>query len=286
MERIKLLLLITIMFSTTLSSEAQFLKKLKNKVQNSVEQVVTDRVANEAANQAGNVLDSIMTFGGKSYKTFPVGTESASMDDVPDAYHFEWVYAIRINTNRAQGELDIDYYLKKKAPYWGAKINQGMELMMVYDQSRSLTVMFMETEGNKIASVTKIPDTPAMIAEENDENADLSNYTIREIPGKNILGYSCKGFEIENHKYRFIIYNTFETEVSFSDVYGKSDQFPQGFDPNWLKDGENEGLIMEMTVIDKENESGNMKMECTWLEPISLYLKKSDYTTFSQAGKQ
>lgn len=262
----------------------QFLKNLKKKVERRVEQTVTDKIANKAAQEAGKKLDNLMEgkIGGGS--PLPIGTEQGDIGDVPESYDFEWAYGLRIESAKSKEGMDIVYYLKEDAPYWGARIQQGMSLFMVYDLGNKLTVIFMENEGNNFISVTKVPENAMMEAEDMmDENeVSLEDYTFREIQGKEILGYSCKGYEMENDEFKYTFFNTFETEVSFSDIYGKSEQIPKGFNIDWFKEGDKEGLIMEMIMEDKSGKNDTYRMRCTKLEKEPLSLRKSDYSSFGE----
>lgn len=270
--------LIIVLLLLSANAEAQFLKKLKKKVENTVENVVTDKIANKTAQQTNKAMDKILNPKFKKNSPMPIGSEMGSLDDVPATYEFDWVYKLDIKTTRSKRKMDIAYYLKKDAPYWGAKMNQDMEMFMVYDLSRKLTVIFMQNDKNSFASVTKIPEE-IIDDEVLDENVSFQDYTMKEIPGKEILGFQCKGYEMENDQYKFTLYNTFDTEVSFSDIYGKSEQLPKGFNVDWLKEGENEGLVMEMIMEDKKNKKNNMTMKCVELEKKSFTINKSDYNS-------
>ncbi|MBO0330434.1 DUF4412 domain-containing protein [[Muricauda] lutisoli] len=274
----KVIYSILIVLFVAQGANAQFFKKLKKKVSDRVERTVTDKVADKAAQKASKAMDKMLDPEFNKNSPVPIGGEMGNMDDVPDEYQFEWVYKMKIDAARSKSEMDIAYYLKKDAPYWGAKMNQGMDMFMIYDMSKLLTVIFMDNDGNKFASVTKIPDD--INVEEMNEDMDISNYTMTEIAGKTVLGYDCKGYVMENDKYKFTLYNTFDTEVSFIDIYGKSNQMPKGFQVDWLKEGDNEGLVMEMIMEDKENDKNNMTMTCVQLEEQPFSIKKADYSTF------
>ena len=255
-------------------AQGQFLKKLKEKVEQRVEQTVTEKIANKAAREAGKTLDNLMEGKMGQNSPFPMGGEMGSIEDVPDTYDFEWAYQLHMETEKQKKGMDITYYLKEDAPYWGARIQQGMSLFMVYDMANKLTVIFMENEGNNFVTANTIPDE--MLIDE-DEEVSYEDYSFREIEGKEILGYSCKGFEMENHQYKFTMYVTFETEISFSDIYGKSEQIPKGFNVDWLKDGDKEGLVMEMQMENKSKKNESFQMECTRLEREEMTIRKADY---------
>jgi hypothetical protein len=256
----------------------QFLKNLKKKVEQRVEQTVTEKIADKAAKEAGKTLDNLMegNMGGNS--PFPVGTEQVSMDEIPDSYDFEWAYELQIQTgNKEQQAMDMTYYLKEGAPYWGARIEQGMSLFMVFDVERMLSVIFMESEGNNFVSATKIPEESM----EGEAFEDYEGYELREVPGKKILGYDCKGYEMEDENYKFTVYTTFDTDVSLTDMYKKSEQFPQNFNMEWIKQEDKTGMLMEMLMEDKSKKNETTRMTCTRLEKEAYSIKKADYNSLA-----
>ena len=258
--------------------QGQFLKKLKKKVEQRVEQTVTEKIADKAAREAGKTLDNLMegNLGGNS--PFPVGTEQVSMDEIPDSYDFEWAYELEIEAGQEKGQtMDMTYYLKEGAPYWGARIEQGMSMFMVFDVEKMLSVIFMESEGNNFVSATKIPEQSM----EGEDYAAYEGYELREIPGKEILGYDCKGYEMEDENYKFTVYTTFDTEVSLTDMYKKSEQFPQNFNMEWIKHEDKTGMLMEMLMEDKSKKNETTRMTCTRLEKEPYSIKKADYNSLA-----
>lgn len=272
--------LILVFAFTSNNLNAQFLKKLKQKVEDKVEQVATEKISNKAAEKAGNSLDKILDFKFKENAPIPIGLETVSFDEIPAEYNFEWIYALKMESSQVKDAMNIDYYLKKDASYWGAKMNQEMELFMVYDFSNNLSVIFMKNDGNNLVSATKINNTE-IVEGASDVNFEMEDYKITEIEGKKILGYNCKGYVIENNEYKFTMFTTFDAPVNFADVYGKSKQIPKNFNLNWLSDGDNTGLLMEMLMEDKQNSKNNFKMECVNLEKKTFSISKSEYKSMA-----
>lgn len=254
--------------------QAQFFKKLKKKAEQAAEATILNRAQSIAAKQTEKAMDKVfeMQFGKEGYSGV---AEKVDANELPEKYGFEWRYKMKFETAQSKEQMDVTYFLKKDQPYWGAQFYQGMDMFMVFDNELSLIAMFVETEGEKFVTISK---TPEEIAEdEKNGTMDYSDFKTTELPGKQILGYYCKGVTMENDKMKLTMYITFETEVSFSDVYGKNDQMPKNFDINWLKEGDNEGIVMEMIMEDKKKKKNNMKMRCVTLEKSPYSIKKSDY---------
>jgi hypothetical protein len=256
--------------------QGQFLKKLKKRVEQRVEQTVTEKIADKAAQEAGKMMDKMIEGQLGDNSPFPVGTEQVSLDEVPASYDFEWAYELAIETDEVDQPVSMTYYLKEGASYWGANIIQeGVSLFMVFDVENMLTVMFMENEGENFATATRISE---QLMEGEDFDAS-EGYELREIPGKEILGYECKGFEMEDDEYKFQVYTTFETDVSLSDMYKKSEHFPKSFDMEWIREDDKTGMVMEMNMEDKTGKNDPARMQCTRLEKDSRTINKADYNS-------
>ena len=254
-------------------AQAQFLKNLKKTVERRVEQTVTDKMAKQAAAEAGKTKDQIMEgqLGGNS--PFPIGMEQVSLEEVPDSYDFQWAYELNIETEGQPEGVTMTYYLKEGASYWGARLDQGVSLFMVFDVGSMLTVMFMDNEGEKFMTATKISEQLL----EGEQYEAYEGYELREIAGKQILGYDCKGYEMEDDQYKFTVYTTFETDVSLSDMYKKSEHFPRNFDMAWIREGDRTGMLMELNMQDKTGKNDTARMVCTRLEKEPYSVSKADY---------
>ena len=250
---------------------AQFLKNLQKKVEKRVENTVTNKVADKAAAEAGKSVDNMMDFkmGGAS------GFEQVDPSEIPQVYEFDWNYVMKVETR--QGDMILNYFLKKDAPYFGMKLPDN-DMHMVMDASRNLNVMYMRSQGNNMVMATKMPKAlPDEIAADNAANDE---YSFKKIANKTILGYDCEGYQGENRDMVFTFYVTTEPDISFGDIY-KSDQtkLPKGFDPNWIKDGQ--GIMMQMIMEGKKNARDNATMTCIALEKKNFSLNKGDYNSLA-----
>jgi len=255
-------------------AEAQVLKNMKKKVDHRVEQKVTDKIADKAASEAGKSVDKAME-PGYNNSGFPMGAAQADLSEVPEIYEFEWRYVMKMENK--EGETNLNYFLKKDAPYFGFELPNSGEMFMVMDQSRNLMVNYMNSKGYKMITASRISKS-AWNGTENENKRD--EYTFKKIGYKTILGYKCRGFQAENKDGVYSFYITSEPNISFMDIY-KSDKskLPANFDPKWIEDGK--GLMMEMILEDKKNAKNNLVMTCVTLEKQSVILRKSDYKSFA-----
>ncbi|MGB7843574.1 MAG: DUF4412 domain-containing protein [Salinimicrobium sp.] len=266
MKKLAILLLSLSLFSSP--AEAQILKKLKKKVEKKVEDKVTDKVSDKAANETGSMMDQMMS-NQMNNAMMPMGGEQVSVEEIPARYDFNWKYNSKITTS--QGDMEMTYRLKKDVPYMGIEMPQAGNMFLVMDTGNDLMAMFFDSDGNKVLMASR------MEASENEDNEDFyKDAEIREIDGKTILGYNCKGYEIETDGHLMKFYITEEADVSFSKMYQyEKSKMPPGIKSELLKNGE--GLMLEMQMTDKKNPENNATMICTSLKKESFNINKANY---------
>lgn len=196
--------------------------------------------------------------------------------ELEDTYDFDYVYKLQMTSKK--DVIQFDYYLKKDAGYFGfdlpivTKEQEGMNIFTVMDNDNGVTGVFMEMMGKKIVQKSKIK------LSDFDSEENNSDFTITEIGTKNILGYNCQGFIMEDKASKITIYITDEAPVSFSKVWDNSKtKMPKGFKPSWMKKYAENGLMMEMEYTDKKKNKNNMTMLCVGLEETDFSIQASDY---------
>ena len=253
---------------------AQLLKRLQQKVESKVEETITNKVADKADRETGKAMDKMLD--PEMMKTSPMalGIESGNMDEVPESYEFDWVYVLDMTTDKAEENIQMEYWLRKDAPYWGFKMSQGVGMTMVYDLQNNFTVLFMNNDGKSFASVTKMPKD---LGEDDNDEDSIPDFKIKEIPGKVILGYKCKGYLADTDEYEMTMYIAPDAEVSMGKMYSTNQKFPKSYSFNWTDKALEDGLMMEMRMVDKKKPKNNMTMQCVKLEKQHNKIKKSDY---------
>ncbi len=281
MKTIKILLLMLFIVGMSNDANAQFFKKMKKKIQNAVENTVLKKTSDKAADETGKAIDKMFDIDFGENSPMMTGGLMGSMEDIPASYEFDWIYKLEMESKQVKmsdSALYITYYLKKDVPYWGAKFEMGQNqnMLIVYDAPTDQIIMFMDQKGKKVAMANKMPNIDSK------ENKESEDFSITKISGKEILGYSCDGFKMENDEYEFISYVTFETEVGLGDIYGKSKYMPKNFDSSWLKKGDNDGLMLEMQMVDKNKPKNNMTMKCVNLEEQPFSINTTNYKGFAE----
>lgn len=204
---------------------------------------------------------------------------SVDFSNLPKSYDFGWKYVMNIKIEDKE-EMQMTYYLQPNEDYMGMKMDlsknkAAANMFMVVDNAREFGIMLMDVDNTKYASIVSTP-TNNYDYDLNNENLG-SNFSFKEIGSKNILGYNCKGFRMEDVDSIVIMYLTTDAGVVFNKIFkADGNSAPSGFDPSWLKQAEN-GVILEMEFINKSFDDKTTKMYCTELAKESFTIKLSDY---------
>jgi hypothetical protein len=266
MKKLALIILAAFVLSTPV--EAQIFKKLKKKIEKKVEDKVTDKVSDKAADETDSMMEQMMG-NQMNNAMMPMGGEQVNIDEIPAQYDFNWKYNAKINTT--QGVMQMIYRLKNKAPYMGIEMPQAGNMFMVMDTKNELMAMFFDSEGNKMLMATRLDAATDKANEDFYKDAQL-----REIDGKTILGYNCKGYEVETDEHLMKFYVTNEADVSFTKMYQyEKSKLPPGIKEDWLKNGE--GLMLEMQLTDKKDPKNNASLVCTSLQKEPFSITKANY---------
>jgi len=261
----RLFFIIIFSFICVQTAQAQFLKKLKKRVEQKVENAVIEKTANKASEKATNSMDKVFDIN-----PFPDGKEKADPAVIADSYDFTWKYSLKMTTK--QGDLVFDYYLKPDASYFGFTTATMQDMFTVMDNKNKVTVMFMNSKGNKIGMGSQMLDDLDL-----EEMADESGkYKFEALPEKTINGYRCKGARATSDEYIMTMYFTNEAEVSFDDIYkNKQTNIPIEFKNYFGKD--DKVLMISMDMKSLKNDKHNATMECIGLEEVQKTINKANY---------
>jgi len=253
------------------SMNAQFLKKLKEKVEQKVENTVTENISNKAAKEADNTLNNIWESNMEGNMQF--GVNQIDYSKIPETYIFSWKYDMKVETK--SGSTDLSYLFQEGADYLGTLIDQkDNNMIMVFDPSKNINVIYMDNKGNKMLMGSEI----TINKEDIEELSDYEEMEITEIGKKEILGYDCTGYRMENDEYVVTSYLTNDATLNFANMFQSkgNPKIPKSVDAEWFKK-HSDGLMLEMEMVSKRNPKDNMKMYCTSLSKKDIQLNKSDY---------
>ena len=278
----KTILLAILLFMGTMVN-GQFLKKLGKRVEKAAERTVLNKTEQEASKKTDKAMDKVFNM-----EIGPMGGKQVDPSTLPAFYEFDWRYTLQMSHKK--GDMKFHYFLSEDGGAFGSKpeLAQGGNpmgnMLMVMDPILATTTILMDNGGQKTGTVMSNPD----VAEAASQESDMGDYEFREIGTKEILGYTCQGFQVENEDMKMIMYVAFDTPVSFNNMYSGSNakQLPKGFDPKWLdKIGDN-SLMMEMDFVDKKKSKRSAKMTCVALDKEPLIINIAEYDFIFQEAMQ
>ncbi|WP_262245619.1 DUF4412 domain-containing protein [Parapedobacter soli] len=282
------------------AANGQFLKKLGEKAEKAAERTVERRVERETEKKTDKALDKVFEGGEKGSKekasTDEKGTTAendaaakrqsalaallggGSMEDVPNAYTFSYRATMTIIDESQQAETNVLYWLEPDAAYFGTEVQagEGSGQLAVMDMDLKSMIMFMDDGEQKTAM--RLSGDKKLIDQymKKATDEDAADVKITPIESKTILGYRCKGFQMETEDGVSKVWVTDETPVGLMGGALKGDYIPEGL-PNLGP----KALFMEMEYTPKNRKKGNVRMICTELKEVSMAINKKDYQSMA-----
>ncbi|MEP1150359.1 MAG: hypothetical protein ABJH08_01415 [Balneola sp.] len=253
------------------STNAQIWKRIKNKTQQKVEDRVADKISDKLADAVMEKMSSKLEDSSNPYRG---STKISKPDNLPEEYRFDWQYQMKMTSNQSADEIMLDYRLSEEGDYFGYSTPHSEDVFTVIDSEQEAMVSYMEEDGNSFAMSYSYPTN--LVNEEMSNYEEQDDIEVTELPDKEILGYTAKGYKIDTPDSEMIIYVTSETGVSFSGMTTMPNQgMPNYFSSN-LDEMENT-LMLYMKFESKSNSDHTMEMECVGLEKKKLTKVNSQY---------
>ena len=267
MKNVNILFVFLILLGFTQTSQAQFLKKLKDRIKEKTEYVVLEKASDKVAEKASNSMDKAFEFN-----PFTMGKGKVDPTLVPESYEFSWKYSLNMKTK--EGDMVLDYFLQPGQPYFGFTSPVMENMFTVMDNGNKMTIMYMTSDKNSVMMANTMPDDLDL-----EESADESEaFGYESLPNKEIMGYTCTGVKATNDRYEISMYFTADAPVSFSDIYKKQNKnIPAGLKNYFGKD--DYVLMLEMQMTDLKKDKMSATMECIGLEEVEKAIYKADYST-------
>ena len=206
-------------------------------------------------------------------------------EDLPATYDFNWKYHLKMDfVNQKKESMDLVFLLKENVNYQGVSIEnvqQGSinEATMIFDLNINSLVMFVEADQHKILQIHPM--------QSGKNSGEMDKLQIRELPPKNILGYNCKGLEVENAEYIVQLYHTSEAPIEMKNLFNFSGPMKMDvpdIDPR-LVEQFSKGLIMEMNYKDKKKSKNDVMLTAQSLKQARTTFNKNDYQNMSFMGQ-
>ena len=289
-----------------LPSHAQFWKKLQKKAEDAVERTVLNRTDKEVSEQTDEAIDGVLESKkdgnnsssnkiGETEKNEPQASEvsqekadaraaamqkklenmmgGANLDKIPELYHFSYQATMQLTGHK--NEMQMQYLMEPDATYFGSKLlDEKTNNISVIDLDNQAMVMFMNQQGEKMMMSVNY-SKKLFDKMYNNQNAETQEYmaNLKEIQGKTILGYACKGYESTTVEGTTRVWVTNETPVGFM---GAGMIENQNLPESVIKLGTN-AMIMEMEYTPAKKKKDYFHMICIEFGEESLDIKKSEY---------
>lgn len=272
--------LITILLIGT-CVQGQFLKKLGKRVEKAAENTVLKKAEQETSKKTDQVLDNVLNM-----EIGQMGAKQVNPETLPSSYVFDWRYTLTMSHKK--GDMKLHYFLSEDSDAFGSRPEMEKQnssfgnMVMVMDPSRSTTTILIDSEGQKTGMAMSSPD----ISKEVSKQANVDEYSFKQIGTKEILGYTCQGFQMVSEDAEITMYLAMDVPVSFNNMYhGKNAKhLPKGFNPKWLKQIGEHSLMMEMNYTDKGNDT--IQITCVALEKEAIRFDLSEYNFGYVTAKQ
>ncbi|MDR5590295.1 DUF4412 domain-containing protein [Christiangramia sp. SM2212] len=206
-------------------------------------------------------------------------------EDLPESYDFDWQYRLKMLMPNQKGDpQDLVFLLKNNSNYQGVSVENKEsgsinDATMVFDINLNAMVMFVHTDTNKILQIHPIKQPKAI-----ENNDDLK---VREIPEKTIIGYNCKGLEIESDKFIVQVYHTTEAPVKMSNLFKLSGPMELNIPEidHRLVEQFSEGLITELRYTDKKKSKNDVLLTAQSIQQKKTSFRKNEYQNMSFLGQ-
>ncbi len=295
MKPIKTLLAIFLMMAMCGTVHAQFFKKLKKRAENAVERTVLNKTDREISKETDKTIDGVIKGDGKNEETKSkeltkeekekaekraMSIFGGGMEGIPDSYQFQYVMDMTLSSGK-KDEMTLQYFIEPNASYFGnAMPNENSNAVMVYDLENQAMVTFMDNNGQKMAMKMRMPleeKMQEMIEKtQKGENNASNTANITPLPGKTILGYSCKGYLVKQDEGTSKIYITDEAPVSFVGMFANLEKMQKSMSSSPIPFSKN-SLMMEMEYTSNKRKRDNVHMICTALKKAPFTINKEDY---------
>lgn len=271
-------------------SNAQFFKKLKKKAENAVERTVLNKTDREVSNETDKTIDGVIKGNKNENKELTEEQKEAAeknvmsifgggMEGIPESYQFHYVMDMQLTSNK--DVMNLQYYIEPDAAYFGNAIPQDdSKSIIVYDMENQAMVTFIDNNGQKMAMKMRMPfDEEAqklMAQTQEGEDNETLGVNITPLPSKTILGYNCKGYQIDQKDGVSKIYITNEAPVSFVGMFASVKEMPKNMNAATIPFNKN-SMMMEMEYTSNKRKRDNIHMVCTGIEEKAFSINKSEY---------
>jgi len=213
-------------------------------------------------------------------KELSLVSEYMPQEKIPSSYAFDWkvTYEVEANDNK----IDFHYRVKPKANYYGvvmvvSKKDLTKNSITIMDFGRNKRITLLNRKNDKYL---RVKDMPVL------KDSVINSITVERTDTKDILGYTCQGYNIKINEGTSTLYITQDAGFAFNKdlgQYSKNSLDGKGIDASILNELEN-GLMMEMSYSGNENNASATasKMKIKEITKVSFSVDLRDHKTIEK----
>ncbi|WP_075352316.1 DUF4412 domain-containing protein [Algoriphagus marinus] len=207
------ILLFSTLFGLSTTSEAQFIKKLKQAASQGMENAIEQKVEEEAQKMMARQLEKQLAgLYGEDAQGAPVNFDMNKIlagigEEVPtaDSYEFTGFVTMELETKDEKGKsmdpITMKSFLGQNSEYTGMEIsdpkNPNTITIMIFDMENKASILLMENEETKNSFAYKLDFDDVL--DETSVSVEESNFKIEKTGNtKDILGYTCDEYFVKS----------------------------------------------------------------------------------------
>ncbi|MCE7055528.1 DUF4412 domain-containing protein [Algoriphagus sp. AGSA1] len=277
----KYLFVILIFLGSSISSEAQFIKKIQNAANRGIENAIERKVEDEASKMTERQLEKMFSnmYGDDSLNARGIDMESIMKGlgepvETESAYVFFGHIVMEMNSTdekgKAQDPVMIKSYLTKTTDYSAMELvdskNPKNSTAMVFDVKNQASVLFLDNKGEKSSFAYKLNlDNLDDMVDAHLDTMDINSDVILEKTGKSkdILGHSCEEYHVKTEDGEGYYWVTKDPIGGYTSFWGaNSPMMTTKTQERYSKHFKDlpKGNFMEMTFTSTESGKINMKV--------------------------
>lgn len=291
-QRFTTLLMITLGLILCLpESEAQILNRLKRKAERAAEKVVEEEFDKALAKKVDEEFEKDSTgrdggeFGGYDR------TESALADaiaggymdkfdvshvELPETYDFDITIEYEIQSEDEDPVFMAFMIPPDDSKYMGFRGQSEQEDFeyMIWDLERNVFVMYQNQDGQK--SLMKLPNFASIAQTDMEKEMEATDMRVKKTgEKKEILGYSCRKYIIENDEYYSEAWIAPDFPYSYDQFAGLVST--QVKTPGYSTISDEKGYALEMISREKKDNAPTTRMTVIKLDESAFKIDNSDY---------
>jgi hypothetical protein len=297
------ILLFSFLFALSTTTDAQFIKKLKQAASQGMENAIEQKVEEEAQKMMARQLEKQLAgLYGEDAQGAPVNFDMDKIlagigEEVPtaDSYEFTGFVTMELQTKDEKGKsmdpMTMKSYLGQNSEYTGMEIsdpkNPSTITTMIFDMENKASILLMDNEETKNSFAYKLDFDDVL--DDSAVSVEESNFKIEKTGNtKDILGYTCDEYFVKSEDGQGTYWITEDLINGSSSFWSSNSPFASSKMQEKYADhfaNMPKGNFMEMDFTSTDGSEVMMKViDIQASQPKTF--KMSDYPNMMQSMKQ